>query len=167
MNTINTTKLLQAKAEELNAAPTVSVVDLLTIVLADTYSLTLIAQNAHWNVEEDFFPLHGVFGDIYDELFGDVDEIAEQIRKLGSYAPANFALFVEKSGMVNPSAPQSCEGWIYAILAGYMKMKSDIQALQSATKSVGLLQVQNLAIDLEAKADKKIWMLKSQFKDTD
>ena len=46
------------------------------------------AHAYHWNVEgKDFPQLHEFFGDLYDDLYGAVDPFAENIRKLGVYAP--------------------------------------------------------------------------------
>lgn len=63
-------------------------VDLMKKTLADTFALYLKVHSFHWNVEGPYFPqLHAYFGDLYEELHGAVDPIAEQIRTLGSYAP--------------------------------------------------------------------------------
>ena len=56
-------------------------------VLANTYGLYLATHNYHWNVEgSDFVPLHGLFGEQYNELFQAIDVIAERIRALDAYA---------------------------------------------------------------------------------
>ena len=65
-------------------------------VLADTFALYLKAHNYHWNVEGSNFPqYHEFFGNLYEELHGAVDPIAEQIRALDTYAPGSFARFSE------------------------------------------------------------------------
>ena len=49
------------------------------------------AHSYHWNVEGINFPqYHGFFGDLYEELFGAVDPIAEEIRALDAYAPISL-----------------------------------------------------------------------------
>ena len=56
--------------------------------LADSYAMALKAQGFHWNVEgKDFHPFHGFFAMIYSDVYGPVDDIAENIRKCGEYAP--------------------------------------------------------------------------------
>ena len=60
-------------------------------VLADTFALYLKAHNYHWNVEGMNFPqYHEFFGNLYEELHGAVDPIAEEIRALGAYAPTGL-----------------------------------------------------------------------------
>jgi DNA-binding ferritin-like protein len=65
-------------------------------VLADTFALYLKAHNYHWNVEGSNFPqYHEFFGNLYEELHGAVDPIAEEIRSLDTYAPGSFTRFME------------------------------------------------------------------------
>ena len=64
----------------------------LTKVLADTFVMYFKAHSYHWNVEGMFFQqFHEFFGNIYEELYGAVDPIAEHIRAIDGYAPASLA----------------------------------------------------------------------------
>src|SRR6187402_3529270 len=63
------------------------VVSALNKLLADSYALMAQTHLAHWNVEgTDFFQLHIAFQSQYEELFTAIDEIAERVRALGSFA---------------------------------------------------------------------------------
>lgn len=65
-------------------------------VLADTFALYLKSHNYHWNVEgSNFVQYHDFFGNLYEELHGAIDPIAEHIRTLDSYAPGSFTRFLE------------------------------------------------------------------------
>ena len=64
------------------------------IAFASEYAFAIKTQNFHWNVEGPLFPqLHELFGNIYEEVYGAIDNFAENIRKLGSYTPASFQRF--------------------------------------------------------------------------
>lgn len=66
----------------------------LKIAFASEYSFYLKAQNFHWNVVGPFFQqLHSLFGTIYEEVGGTIDDFAENIRKTGAFVPASFARF--------------------------------------------------------------------------
>ena len=66
------------------------------VVLADTFGMFLKTWNFHWNIEgPNFSEYHKLFGDIYEELFGAVDAVAEQIRSLDEYSPGSYARFKE------------------------------------------------------------------------
>jgi starvation-inducible DNA-binding protein len=58
----------------------------LKIAFASQYAFAIKAQNFHWNVEgQDFYQLHQLFEDIYNETYGAVDAFAENIRKIKAY----------------------------------------------------------------------------------
>jgi len=70
--------------------------DNLKVLLASTNSLSIKAQNFHWNVEGPSFPqYHEFFGNFYEEVYGSVDRIAEYIRTLDSYAPGSLSRYAE------------------------------------------------------------------------
>lgn len=63
----------------------------LKIVLADTFTMYFKTHSYHWNViGPNFSQYHDFFGDLYGELFGAVDSIAEQIRAVNSFAPSSL-----------------------------------------------------------------------------
>lgn len=71
-----------------------SIVEGLSRLLADTYTLYLKTHNYHWNVTGPMFQnLHLMFETQYTELALAVDVIAERIRALGSPAPGSYAQF--------------------------------------------------------------------------
>jgi len=73
-----------------------TLVEMMKKVLADTFAMYLKSHNYHWNVEGSNFPqYHDFFGNLYQELHGAVDPIAEQIRALDAYAPGSFSRFME------------------------------------------------------------------------
>jgi starvation-inducible DNA-binding protein len=58
-------------------------IQLMQGVLADSFVMYTKAHGYHWNVEGKSFPmLHDFFGDIYAEVYGSIDDTAEQIRQI-------------------------------------------------------------------------------------
>jgi starvation-inducible DNA-binding protein len=61
------------------------------IALANTFVMYFKAHSFHWNVEaKNFAEMHGFFGDLYEELYGAVDPLAEEIRACQYYAPRSM-----------------------------------------------------------------------------
>lgn len=61
------------------------------ILLANVTVMYYKAHQFHWNVEgEDFVQYHEFFGDLYSDIYGSVDPIAELLRKLDEYAPVSL-----------------------------------------------------------------------------
>lgn len=66
--------------------------------LATVFSFYLKVHNFHWNVEGPlFYELHKLFEDIYEDVYGSIDPLAERIRTLGTYAPGSFTRYGELS----------------------------------------------------------------------
>ncbi len=71
------------------------IVEGLSKLLADTYTLYLKTQNFHWNVTGPrFHELHKMFEEEYIALADAVDLLAERIRALGFPTPATFKEFL-------------------------------------------------------------------------
>jgi HK97 family phage prohead protease len=67
----------------------------LTELLADVVSFYFRAHGAHWNVKgSDFSEYHKLFNEIYEDVYGSIDPIAENLRKLGSLAPFTLPSFL-------------------------------------------------------------------------
>src|SRR6476646_5526350 len=85
--------------------------------LADTYTLYLKTQSFHWNVRgPNFYSLHKMFEEQYQELAAAVDEIAERIRSLGSYTPATFAQYAQLTSLKEEQNQLTAEEMIQKLL---------------------------------------------------
>lgn len=63
-------------------------------LLSDTVTMYFVAQGFHWNVEgDDFYQYHGLFQEVYEDVYSAIDPLAEDIRKLGEYAPYTLSKF--------------------------------------------------------------------------
>lgn len=84
-------------------------------LLGSTFSMYFLAHGAHWNVTgANFSEYHELFGEIYADVWGSVDDIAENLRKIGSKAPASLAEVIPTS---DPSLLTSNVGQVSTILA--------------------------------------------------
>lgn len=73
-----------------------SLADELKVLMSDVVTMYFVAHGYHWNVEgQDFSQYHDLFSDIYGDVYGSIDPIAENIRKLGEYAPFTLSKFTE------------------------------------------------------------------------
>ena len=58
---------------------------------ANTFVMYFKAHSFHWNVEGKLFSqYHDFFSDLYTDLFGAVDPLAEELRALDQYAPKSL-----------------------------------------------------------------------------
>ena len=72
------------------------IVEGLSKLLADSYTLYLMTHNFHWNVTGPMFnTLHLMFMTQYTEQWAALDLIAERIRALGHPAPGTYKQFIK------------------------------------------------------------------------
>lgn len=65
---------------------------------ASTFSFYLKAHGFHWNVVgRDFQEYHDLFGDVYSEVYGSIDDFAEKIRAIEQTIPASLSGIVQYS----------------------------------------------------------------------
>ena len=70
--------------------------DSLKTLMADVVTMYFVAPGYHWNVEgPDFSQYHSLFADIYEDVYGSLDSIAEDLRKLDEYAPFTLSKFID------------------------------------------------------------------------
>ncbi len=64
-------------------------------LMADVVSFYFRAHGAHWNVvSPNFTEWHAFFGEVAADVYDSLDPLAENIRKLGHFAPTRFGQFV-------------------------------------------------------------------------
>jgi DNA-binding ferritin-like protein len=69
-------------------------------LLADLVGFYFRAHGYHWNVTgEDFAQYHALFGEIYADVYGSVDPLAENIRKLGGFPAVSLKEYAESSSL--------------------------------------------------------------------
>ena len=72
--------------------------DKLKQVLGTSFAFYIKAAGFHWNIEGPNFPqYHAFLGDLYNEVYGSIDKLAEIIRQLDSYAPGSMTRYQELS----------------------------------------------------------------------
>lgn len=90
---------------------------------ASTFSFYLKAHNFHWNVEgSDFKQYHDLFGGIYEEVYGSIDDFAEKIRALGTYVPGSFTRFNMLSQIDDETQILSKEEMVTGLLSDNEKL---------------------------------------------
>lgn len=134
-------------------------------VLADSYALMSLTHLAHWNVEgTGFLALHTAFQTQYEELFTAIDEIAERIRALDTYAIGGLAKFAETAGMKEFAAPLSQEDYVKRLIAANEKLLADAAKARDLAGEVSDAESQDLKIGRITLHQKTAWMLKSFLK---
>ena len=141
-----------------------TVVEALSGVLADTYTLYLKTHNFHWNVTGPSFPfLHTLFGEQYNELWNAVDELAERIRALGHFAPGSYAAFGKLTSLKEaPSSPPAAKDMIRVLLADHEAITQRARKVQEIVEEVGDTETGDMMVGRMQVHGKAAWMLRAQ-----
>ncbi len=141
------------------------IADELSHFLADTYILYLKTQNFHWNVKgPNFYSLHKMFEEQYQELAAAIDEIAERIRALGCYTPASFAQYSQFTSLKEERGEITAEQMIQKLVKDHETLSQLAAQLIPKAQKVHDEGTADLLIQRLKSHDKTAWMLRSSIR---
>jgi starvation-inducible DNA-binding protein len=133
--------------------------------LADTFAFYLKAHGFHWNVEgRTFTQDHQLFGTIYEEVYGSIDQFAEEIRAMDAYAPASFVRFSELTSIEDEVKILNAQGMIEKLLSDNSIVTASVERayeLAEAAHNHGLSNFLAERLDNHAK---HAWQLRATLK---
>jgi starvation-inducible DNA-binding protein len=131
-------------------------------VFANTFGMYLNAHNFHWNVEgRNFAQLHDFFGDLYEELHGAIDPIAENIRALNSYAPGSYTRFKELASVPEETTIPTATVMISKLYSSNEIVIKSLRECAEAAKRENLEEIVNFIGGRLESHTKHAWMLRS------
>ncbi|MGJ3248825.1 MAG: Dps family protein [Elainellaceae cyanobacterium] len=139
-----------------------AIVDGLSHLLADTYTLYLKTHNFHWNVKGPMFQtLHTMFEEQYTELAIAVDDIAERIRSLGFPAPATYSEYAQLTSISETTGVPEAEDMIRLLVEGNESVVRTARAAFPAAEKAGDESSADLLTERMRLHEKTAWMLRS------
>ena len=139
--------------------------DNLKVLLASTNSLSIKAQNFHWNVEGSNFPqYHEFFGNFYEEVYGSVDKVAEYIRTLDSYAPGSLTRYAELTIIEDQTKIPRPNLMFAELLSDNGKMIDLLNGCFSSAEDENKQGIANFIAERLDAHEKHGWMLRSILK---
>ena len=137
-------------------------VESLKKVQATSFAFYLKAHNYHWNVEgHSFSEYHAFLGDLYAEVWGAVDAIAEHIRTLDAYVPGSFIRFQQLSSIEDEQSVPSGRAMMARLLADNQRVLDDLMSAHAAAEAAGKRGIVNFLEDRIDTHEKHGWMLRS------
>jgi starvation-inducible DNA-binding protein len=138
------------------------VVEALSGLLADSYTLYLKTHNYHWNVTGPMFTtLHTLFETEYADLALAVDEIAERIRSLGARAPGSFSEFAKLAAVKEATGSPSATEMIEELVADQAAVVGNAKRVVEAAEAAGDQASADLGTRRIEVHEKNAWMLRS------
>jgi starvation-inducible DNA-binding protein len=132
---------------------------------ASEFAFALKAQNFHWNVEGPLFQqYHALFERIYDEVYGSVDDFAENIRKMGAYTPASLTRFSMLTAIDDETSILPAEQMVAELLQDSDKMAEIFKLTFDMAEAAGEHGLSNFLADRQDAHRKHSWMLRASLK---
>ena len=145
---------------------TADVVKGLERAVANAYALTIKTHAYHWNVQgPNFYGLHKMLQEQYEELFPAIDEIAERMRALGSYAPGGLDSFKKLTDLSEPKpGGTDWKDMVADLIASRKAIIEQERSVMDAADEVDDQTTADLMAERIGKHQEAIWMMESLLK---
>lgn len=138
------------------------IVEGLSKLLADTYTLYLKTHNFHWNVTGPMFQtLHLMFMAQYTEMWNNVDLIAERIRSLDAPAPGTYLQFTKLASIKETAGVPKAQEMIKILLDGHEAVTRTARLAFPAAEKASDQPTMDLLTQRMEVHEKTAWMLRS------
>jgi starvation-inducible DNA-binding protein len=137
-----------------------AVVEALSVLLAETYTLYLKTQNYHWNVTGPHFSqLHVLFQTQYEELALANDLLAERIRALGEKAPGSYSVFSKLSSIKEETGSPAAQQMLKNLVKDHETLIASAEAVLKVAELAGDQPTLDMATQRMDIHQKTRWML--------
>lgn len=138
----------------------------LSALLADSYTLYLMTHNFHWNVTgPQFNSLHQMFMTQYTEQWNALDMIAERIRALGYPAPGTYKEFVKLASIKEVEGVPKAEEMVRLLVAAQEATARTARKLFPVVDDANDQPTADLLTQRLEVHEKTAWMLRSVLED--
>ena len=139
-----------------------NIVEGLSRLLADSYTLYLMTHNFHWNVTGPMFnTLHLMFMGQYTEQWNALDLIAERIRALGHPTPGTYREFVKRASIKEVDGVPKATDMIRHLVAAQEATARTARGLFPAVEKANDQPTMDLLTQRLEVHEKTAWMLRS------
>ncbi|MFZ8985124.1 MAG: Dps family protein [Steroidobacteraceae bacterium] len=138
------------------------IVEGLSRLLADSYTLYLMTHNFHWNVTGPHFnSLHQMFMTQYTEQWAALDLIAERIRALGHPAPGTYREFARLASIKEVEGVPSADEMVRHLVAAQEATARTARKVFPVVESANDQPTADLLTQRLEVHEKTAWMLRS------
>ncbi len=131
-------------------------------LLAETFILYAKTHGYHWNVEGPMFRTnHLLFEEQYRELWAAMDEIAERIRSLGTYAPSAPEDLAALSDIAADRTVPNPTTMLRVLIADHEHIIRTMRCIRPAIDDIGDAATGSLLDNRLTAHEKVVWTLKS------
>jgi starvation-inducible DNA-binding protein len=140
-------------------------VENLKVLLASTQVFSIKTQQFHWCVEGSNFPqYHEFFDNLYGDVSGTIDRIAEYIRILGHYTPGSLTRYAELTIIQDQVKIPRAELMFVEALQDCEKLGQLVATMFDEATTERQQGIANFMAELQDLYGKKAWFIRSTLK---
>lgn len=122
-------------------------------------------HNYHWFVTgKQFFQLHELFEELYDEVTEHFDAVAERVLQLEERPVATLKEFLELATIEEAKGNESVEEMIQTVIDDFKLVDKQLQETIKVSQDLEDEVTVDLLLGISASFQKHIWMLKALLK---
>ncbi|MDX8047310.1 DNA starvation/stationary phase protection protein [Gracilibacillus sp. S3-1-1] len=136
-------------------------INFLNQLLSNHFVLYVKLHRYHWFVQgRNFYQLHAVFEEMYDQIAADLDEVAERVLAIDGKPLAVMSKYLEETTLVEASADDKETEIIEQLMADYKQVIAEIKEEGlSLADEIKDEPTADLLISLQGRYEKYVWML--------
>lgn len=135
------------------------------VALANAFVMYFKLHSFHWNTEgRDFAEFHDFFGDMYDDVYGSVDPLAENLRKLDVYAPFSLMELYNHKTLMEENGIPDIQGMLRSALAANNEVISSLNKVFALAQKENKQGLCNFIADRIDTHEKHGWQLRASLK---
>jgi starvation-inducible DNA-binding protein len=136
------------------------------VLLANTYVLYFKIHSFHWNIEGiHFTQYHDFLGNVYQDVYGSIDPIAEFLRKLDDYAPKSLdEMFKYKTLNEETTQTDDIRAIMLKLLADNEEVIASLNKVFALATAANKQGIANFVADRIDAHEKHSWFLRASAK---
>ena len=137
-------------------------IEILNRQVANCTVLYMKLHNYHWFVAgQQFFTLHDKFEELYNEISGHLDALAERLLMIGGRPVGDLKGSLELASIREASGNESPDEMVRTIIQDFKTMIEELGQGMNAAEKQGDEATADLLLGMRSSLEKHSWMLKS------
>lgn len=134
----------------------------LNVFLSDLNVFFRKLQNYHWYVEgKNFFLIHEKLEEYYDDVFKQIDEVAEHILMLNYEPLATMKDYLQNATLVEAQNKKVKEEEIFSVLMNdFTQLMKEAKDIKTQADEKQVMETSTFIDNYIADFNKKIWMIR-------
>ncbi|MDG5788001.1 DNA starvation/stationary phase protection protein [Evansella sp. AB-P1] len=139
-----------------------NLINKMNVQLANWNVLNTKLHHYHWFVKgPDFFVLHEKFEEIYNEVAGTIDELAERILTIGGKPISTLREYLDNTTLEEAKGEETAVDMVELLAKDFEQLSNELSEVIEAAENENDHPTADLFIGLKGSLEKQSWMLQA------